>query len=123
MSWPDSLTLTETIHCDDARLHDLLKHRVKPDAGSASASYKTIGSEVSAQSGVTFSAAHPWRVKLPTLRHLRALAPYFGPPVSYFTDGDVTQRAMAAEMIRHLRMPSGRVAAGGRRSHACDNSR
>ncbi|MFC9227476.1 hypothetical protein ACFTZI_00510 [Streptomyces decoyicus] len=77
-----------------------LDHLLTLHAGPGKAdkpSYRVLAAEIAAQSGETFSGAYLWQLHRgertnPTLRHVSALARYFGVPVSYFTDDDVARK-------------------------------
>jgi transcriptional regulator with XRE-family HTH domain len=56
-----------------------------------------VASAVREQSGVTISQSYIWQLRKgkkdnPTLKHLQALADFFGVPVAYFFDARVTDR-------------------------------
>lgn len=85
------------------KLEHLLKLRARLSEDGVP-SYKTLAAEIAAQSGESFSGAYLWQLHRgertnPTLRHLRALATYFGVPVSYFTDDDVARRTIDEDLL------------------------
>lgn len=80
-------------------------------------SYKTLAVEIAAQSGESFSGAYLWQLHRgertnPTLRHLRALATYFGVPVSYFTDDEVARRMMDEDLLASRELDQSMAEAG-----------
>ena len=57
--------------------------------------YREVAEAISAQNGVTFSPAYLWQLrtgarKNPTIRHIEALARFFGVAPSYFFDEELT---------------------------------
>jgi transcriptional regulator with XRE-family HTH domain len=59
-----------------------------------------VASEIGRLSGVSISQSYIWQLRKgkkdnPTLRHLQALAEFFGVPVAYFFDDEVTSRVDA----------------------------
>ena len=62
-----------------------------------------------ADTGVTISQSYIWHLRKgkkdnPTFKHLQALAAFFGVPVSYFFDDEVTDRVNEQlERLRHER--------------------
>ncbi|MFI0779310.1 XRE family transcriptional regulator [Streptomyces sp. NPDC021212] len=80
-------------------------------------SYKKLAAEIAAQSGESFSGAYLWQLHRgertnPTLRHLRALAAYFGVPVSYFTDDDVAHRVIDQDLLASRELDESMAEAG-----------
>lgn len=62
--------------------------------------------------GVTISQSYIWQLRKgrkdnPTVRHLQALAAFFGVPVSYFFDDEVTDRV--DEQLERLRAEQARL--------------
>lgn len=80
-------------------LADKLNHlfaSVKPQAGYEF-SNEHVARSIGDRSGVTISQSYIWQLRKgkkdnPTLRHLQALADFFGVPAAYFFDDDVTDR-------------------------------
>jgi transcriptional regulator with XRE-family HTH domain len=80
------------------RLADKLNHlfrQVRPRGGQEY-SNEQVASAISA-GGVTISQSYIWQLRKakkdnPTLRHLQALADFFGVPAAYFFDDDVAGR-------------------------------
>lgn len=86
-------------HVSERRsLGEKLNHlfaRVKPRAGQEY-SNEQVASAITC-TGVTISQSYIWQLRKskkdnPTLKHLQALADYFGVPVGYFFDDVVTHR-------------------------------
>lgn len=79
-------------------LADKLNHlfaSVKPQGGQEY-SNEHVASEISA-TGITISQSYIWQLRKgkkdnPTIKHLQALAEFFGVPVAYFFDDDVADR-------------------------------
>lgn len=94
------------------RLADKLNHlftQVRPRGGQEY-SNEQVASAITAK-GVTISQSYIWQLRKakkdnPTMRHLQALADFFGVPAAYFFDDDVAGRvneqlaALKAEQIR-----------------------
>jgi transcriptional regulator with XRE-family HTH domain len=94
------------------RLADKLNHlfsQVRPRTGQEY-SNEQVAAAISAN-GVTISQSYIWQLRKakkdnPTLRHLQALADFFGVPAAYFFDDDVAGRvndqlsALKAEQAR-----------------------
>lgn len=70
-----------------------------------------VAAAIGRASGVTISQSYIWQLRKgkkdnPTLKHLQALADFFGVPAAYFFDNEVTDRinvqlqALAAEQAR-----------------------
>ncbi|NJC71911.1 helix-turn-helix transcriptional regulator [Planosporangium thailandense] len=64
------------------------------------------------KTGVTISQSYVWQLRRgmkdnPTLRHLQALADFFGVPAAYFFDDEVTGRV--EEQLERLRIEQARV--------------
>ncbi|GAA4964460.1 helix-turn-helix domain-containing protein [Kineococcus glutinatus] len=81
---------------------DLLFQTVRPAKGEYS--YEHVASAIKAAGGPTISAAYLWMLRNgkrdnPTLRHLEALASFFGVPPSYFFDD-----ALATQVEEQLRL-------------------
>ncbi|MER0477467.1 helix-turn-helix domain-containing protein [Streptomyces sp. Edi2] len=98
------------------KLDHLLKLHAKP-GNDDKPSYKTMATEIAAQSGETFSGAYLWQLHRgertnPTLRHLSALAAYFGVPVSYFTDDDVARSVIDEEDLARRELDRSMAEAG-----------
>jgi transcriptional regulator with XRE-family HTH domain len=79
-----------------------------------------VAREIARISGVSISQSYIWQLRKgrkdnPTLRHLQALAEFFGVPAAYFLDDEVTERvnnqltALTEEQARRERDPSGEV--------------
>lgn len=100
-------------------LGDKLNHlfaSVKPRGGQEY-SNEHVASAITAK-GVTISQSYIWQLRKskkdnPTLKHLQALADFFGVPVSYFFDDEVTDRVN--EQLEHLQAQQERLSelAGG----------
>jgi transcriptional regulator with XRE-family HTH domain len=81
------------------RLADKLNHlfaSVKPTTGHEF-SNEHVASAIGDQYGVTISQSYIWQLRKgkkenPTLKHLQALADFFGVPAAYFFDDEVTER-------------------------------
>lgn len=80
---------------------DKLDHlfRVVHPAGRGEFSYKEVEAGVAARGG-EISSAYVWHLRKgsrdnPTLKHMEALAEFFGVAVSYFVDDDVAARVDA----------------------------
>lgn len=82
---------------------------VKP-VGDREYSNEYVASAIGAR-GITLSQSYIWQLRKgkktnPTLKHLQALADFFGVPAAYFFDDDVTRRVegqletLAAEQAR-----------------------
>jgi transcriptional regulator with XRE-family HTH domain len=98
------------------RLADKLNHlfrQVRPRGGQEY-SNEQVASAISA-GGVTISQSYIWQLRKakkdnPTMRHLQALADFFGVPAAYFFDDDVEGRvneqlaALRAEQDRLTRL-------------------
>ncbi|TCO62444.1 helix-turn-helix domain-containing protein [Actinocrispum wychmicini] len=94
------------------RLADKLNHlftQVRPRGGQEY-SNEQVASAITAK-GVTISQSYIWQLRKakkdnPTMRHLQALADFFGVPAAYFFDDDVAGRvneqlaALKAEQAR-----------------------
>ncbi|NEW77780.1 helix-turn-helix domain-containing protein [Streptomyces rhizosphaericus] len=98
------------------KLEHLLKLRARLSEDGVP-SYKTLAAEIAAQSGESFSGAYLWQLHRgertnPTLRHLRALAAYFGVPVSYFMDDDVARRMMEEDHLASRELDQSMAEAG-----------
>lgn len=60
-------------------------------------SYKEVADEIAARGGPTISATYLWELRTgrkdnPTLKHVEALAQFFGVPPAYFLDQDAALR-------------------------------
>lgn len=79
-------------------------------------SYKEVADEIAARGGPTISATYLWELRTgrkdnPTLKHVEALAQFFGVPPAYFLDQDATLRideelallgALRDASVRHM---------------------
>lgn len=80
-------------------LADKLNHlfaSMRPQTGREF-SNEDVARGLADQSGVTISQSYIWQLRKgkkenPTLRHLKALADFFGVPAAYFFDDEVTDR-------------------------------
>jgi transcriptional regulator with XRE-family HTH domain len=77
--------------------------RPRQPSGRAGREYSNehVASEIGRISGVTISQSYIWQLRKgkknnPTMRHLQALADFFGVPAAYFFDGEVADRVTAA---------------------------
>ncbi|MGH3829239.1 MAG: helix-turn-helix domain-containing protein [Pseudonocardiaceae bacterium] len=89
-----------------------LFEKVRPrDGGKREYSNEHVATEIGRASGVTISQSYIWQLRKgkkdnPTLKHLQALADFFGVPAAYFFDSEVTERvnvqlqALVAEQAR-----------------------
>lgn len=89
---------------DPVTLADRLNHlfaTVRPRGrGNREYSNEDVAAEIGRVSGVTISQSYIWQLRKgkkdnPTLRHLQALAEFFGVPVAYFFDNEITDRVNA----------------------------
>jgi len=78
--------------------------------------YKEVADEIAARGGPTISATYLWELRTgrkdnPTLKHIEALAQFFGVPPSYFLDEDEAKRieeelallgALRDASVRHM---------------------
>jgi transcriptional regulator with XRE-family HTH domain len=95
------------------RLADKLNHlfrQVRP-RGSQEYSNEQVASAIST-TGVTISQSYIWQLRKakkdnPTMRHLQALADFFGVPAAYFFDDDVEGRVN--EQLAALRAEQDRL--------------
>ncbi|RZS40736.1 transcriptional regulator with XRE-family HTH domain [Herbihabitans rhizosphaerae] len=76
------------------KLDHLFRTTARPDGEEYS--YEQVAAAITA-TGVTISQSYVWALRKakkdnPTFRHLQALAGFFGVPVSYFFDDEVTDR-------------------------------
>ncbi len=79
-------------------------------------SYKEVADEIAARGGPTISATYLWELRTgrkdnPTLKHVEALAQFFGVPPAYFLDQDAALRideelallgALRDASVRHM---------------------
>ncbi|MFI1801741.1 XRE family transcriptional regulator [Streptomyces sp. NPDC020379] len=98
------------------KLDHLLRLRSGPGEDGRP-SYKKIAAEIAAQSGETFSSVYLWQLHRgertnPTLRHLCAMAEYFGVPVSYFTEDDVARRMIDEAVLAGRELDQAMAEAG-----------
>ena len=95
------------------RLADKLNHlfrQVRPRGGQEY-SNEQVASAIST-TGVTISQSYIWQLRKgkkdnPTFKHLQALAAFFGVPVSYFFDDEVTDRV--DQQLEELRAEQARL--------------
>ncbi len=78
--------------------------------------YKEVADEIGTRGGPTISATYLWELRTgrkdnPTLKHVEALAQFFGVPPAYFLDEDAAQRineelallgALRDASVRHM---------------------
>lgn len=72
---------------------------VRPAHGGE-ASYREVAAAIAEQGGPTISSSYIYQLRSgvrenPTLRHVQALAKYFGVEVAYFTDEEIAERTDA----------------------------
>jgi transcriptional regulator with XRE-family HTH domain len=77
------------------RLNHLFAHNTPRDGQEYSNEY--VAAAITAQGEVKISQSYIWQLRKskkdnPTFKHLQALAGFFGVPVSYFFDDEVTDR-------------------------------
>jgi transcriptional regulator with XRE-family HTH domain len=86
---------------DETTLADKINYlfaTVRPRSdGKREFSNEQVAAEIRRTSGVTISQSYIWQLRKgkkdnPTLKHLQALADFFGVPASYFFDSEVTAR-------------------------------
>jgi transcriptional regulator with XRE-family HTH domain len=84
-----------------ANLADKINHlfaTVRPrGSGQREFSNEQVAAEIGSTSGVSISQSYIWQLRKgkkdnPTLKHLQALADFFGVPAAYFFDDEVTAR-------------------------------
>jgi len=84
---------------------------VRPDGGQREFSNEHVAAEIARSSGVTISQSYIWQLRKgkkdnPTLKHLQALADFFGVPAAYFFDSEVNARVN--EQLQVLRTEQAR---------------
>lgn len=87
---------------DDRSFAAKLNHlfaTVRPAHGEE-ASYREVATAIARQGGPTISPSYIYQLRSgirenPTLRHVQALAKYFGVEVAYFTDDEIAEQADA----------------------------
>lgn len=78
-------------------------------SGRPEPSYMTVAEAIRSGQGVAISHTYIWQLRTgrrdnPTVQHLTALAGYFGVPVAYFIDDEVTRRVDGQlALLRSLR--------------------
>lgn len=86
---------------DASTLADKLNHlfaTIRPGGGARREfSNEHVATEIGRASGVAISQSYIWQLRKgkkdnPTLKHLQALADFFGIPAAYFVDSEVTAR-------------------------------
>lgn len=101
---------------DASTLADKLNHlfaAVPPRRGGRREfSNEHVAAEIGRASGVTISQSYIWQLRKgrkdnPTLKHLQALADFFGVPAAYFFDSEVTAR------VNDQLRPGGRAHSSG----------
>ena len=86
-------TLAEKINY----LFQVVRHPGSEGRAGREYSNEHVASEIGRISGVTISQSYIWQLRKgkkdnPTLRHLQALADFFGVPAAYFFDNEVADR-------------------------------
>jgi transcriptional regulator with XRE-family HTH domain len=98
------MTGSEGVFSISGKLDRLFRALGRPEP-----SYMTVSEAIRAGQGVAISHTYIWQLRTgrrdnPTVQHLTALARYFGVPVAYFINDEVTRRVDGQmELLRSLR--------------------
>ena len=95
-----------------AKLDRLFRTMTKPGGGEWS--YEEVAARIRAQTDSSISAPYLWQLRMgrrdnPTLKHLQALAAFFGVPASYFTDDQETVKRIDAQLRLLAAMRDARI--------------